>query len=155
MTAGNLGLQTTLGGAYWFAFHWNGNVFVNINNATGWLQLTNQSGERLKQDISPTRSDCLAAVEKIPLYQFRWRDNSTPGDIKPVASTPETLVPIGLVAQRIQEVAPSLIVKPPVPPSSSDAPFNPMQIDTNTMFAVLIGAIQQLTARVEQLETRP
>ena len=74
---------------HWFAFHWNGNAFVNINNATGWLQLTNQCDERLKQDIAPTRFDCLAAVEKIPLYQFRWRDNSTPGDIKPVGSTPE------------------------------------------------------------------
>jgi hypothetical protein len=29
-----------------------------------------------------------------------------------------------------------------------------MQIDINTMFAVLIGAIQQLAARVEQLEAR-
>ena len=156
LSAGNLGLQTSLGGAHWYAFHWNGNVFVNINNATGWLQLTNQCDERLKQDIAPTRFDCLAAVEKIPLYQFRWRDNSTPGDIKPVGSTPETLVPIGLVAQRVEEVAPSLIVKPPAPPAtaSSDAPFNPMQIDTNTMFAVLIGAIQQLAARVEQLEAR-
>jgi Chaperone of endosialidase len=156
LSAGNLGLHTSLGGEHWYAFHWNGNVFVNINNATGWLQLTNQCDERLKQDIAPTRFDCLAAVEKIPLYQFRWRDNSTPGDIKPVGSTPETLVPIGLVAQRVEEVAPSLIVKPPAPPATaaSDAPFNPMQIDTNTMFAVLIGAIQQLAARVEQLETR-
>ena len=146
-----------MGGAgHWYAFHWNGNAFINVNNATGWLQLTNQCDERLKQDIAPTRFDCLAAVEKIPLYQFRWRDNSTPGDIKPVGSTPETLVPIGLVAQRVEEVAPSLIVKPPAPPAtaSSDAPFNPMQIDTNTMFAVLIGAIQQLAARVEQLEAR-
>lgn len=156
LVAGNLGLQTPLGGAYWFAFHWNGNAFVNINNATGWLQLTNQCDERLKQDIAPTRFDCLAAVEAIPLYQFRWRDNSTPGDIKPVGSTPETLVPIGLVAQRVEEVAPSLIVKPPAPPATaaSDAPFNPMQIETNTMFALLLGAIKQLAARVEQLETR-
>jgi len=154
LSAGNLGLHTSLGGEHWYAFHWNGNVFVNINNATGWLQLTNQSDERLKQDIAPATFDCLAAVEKIPLYQFRWRDNSTPGDIKPVGSTPETLIPIGLVAQRIQEVAPSLIVKPPAPPAtaSSDAPFNPMQIETNNMFALLLGAIKQLAARVEQLE---
>jgi hypothetical protein len=156
LSAGNLGLQTPLGGAYWFAFHWNGNAFVNINNATGWLQLTNQSDERLKQDIAPATFDCLAAVEKIPLYQFRWRDNSTPGDSKPVEPSAETLVPIGLVAQRVEEVAPSLIVKPPEPPATaaSDAPFNPMQIDINTMFAVLIGAIQQLTERVRTLETR-
>jgi hypothetical protein len=157
MSCGDIGIETTLGGAgHWYAFHWNGNAFINVNNVTGWLQLTNQCDERLKQDIAPTRFDCLAAVEKIPLYQFRWRDNSTPGDIKPVGSTPETLIPIGLVAQRVEEVAPSLIVKPPAPPATagSDAPFNPMQIDTNTMFAVLIGAIQQLAARVEQLETR-
>jgi hypothetical protein len=157
MSCGDIGIETTLGGAgHWYAFHWNGNAFINVNNVTGWLQLTNQCDERLKQDIAPTRFDCLAAVEKIPLYQFRWRDNSTPGDIKPVGSTPETLIPIGLVAQRVEEVAPSLIVKPPAPPATalSDAPFNPMQIDINTMFAVLIGAIQQLAARVEQLEAR-
>ena len=157
MSCGDIGIETTLGGVgHWYAFHWNGNAFINVNNVTGWLQLTNQCDERLKQDIAPTRFDCLAAVEAIPLYQFRWRDNSTPGDIKPVGSTPETLVPIGLVAQRVEEVAPSLIVKPPAPPATalSDAPFNPMQIDTNVMFAVLIGAIQQLAARVEQLEAR-
>jgi Chaperone of endosialidase len=156
VSAGSLGLHTPLGGEYWYAFHWNGNAFININNATGWLQLTNQSDERLKQDIAPASFDCLAAVEKIPLYQFRWRDNSTPGDIKSVESTPETLIPIGLVAQRIQEVAPSLIVKPPAPAStaSSAAQFNPMQIETNNMFALLLGAIKQLTARVEQLEAR-
>jgi Chaperone of endosialidase len=153
---GSIGLQTPLGGVHRYAFHWNGNAYVNVDNSTGWLQLTNQCDERLKQDIAPTRFDCLAAVEAIPLYQFRWRDNSTPGDIKPVGSTPETLVPIGLVAQRVEEVAPSLIVKPPAPPATalSDAPFNPMQIDTNVMFAVLIGAIQQLAARVEHLEAR-
>ena len=157
MSCGDIGIETTLGGVgHWYAFHWNGNAFINVNNVTGWLQLTNQCDERLKQDIAPTRFDCLAAVEAIPLYQFRWRDNSTPGDIKPVGSTPETLVPIGLVAQRVEEVAPSLIVKPPAPPATalSDAPFNPMQIDTNVMFAVLIGAIQQLAARVEHLEAR-
>jgi endosialidase-like protein len=157
MSCGDIGIATTLGGGeHWFAFHWNGNAFINVNNSVGWLQLTNQCDERLKQDIAPTRFDCLAAVEKIPLYQFRWRDNSTPGDIKPVGSTPEILIPIGLVAQRVEEVAPSLIVKPPAPPATalSDAPFNPMQIDINTMFAVLIGAIQQLAARVEQLEAR-
>jgi Chaperone of endosialidase len=153
---GSIGLQTPLGGVHRYAFHWNGNAYIMVDNSTGWLLLTNQCDERLKQDIAPTRFDCLAAVEKIPLFEFRWRDNSTPGDIKPVESTSETLVPIGLVAQRIQEVAPSLIVKPPAPPSaaSSAAPFNPMQIEPNAMFALLIGAIQQLTARVQQLEAR-
>jgi hypothetical protein len=149
---GGIGLQTPIGGVHRYAFHWNGNAYIMVDNSTGWLLLTNQCDERLKQDIAPTRFDCLAALGKIPLFEFRWRDNSDPGDIKSVASTPETLIPIGLVAQRVEEVAPSLIVKPPAPTALSDAPFNPMQIDVNTMFAVLIGAIQQLTARVEKYE---
>jgi hypothetical protein len=149
---GGIGLQTPIGGVHRYAFHWNGNAYIMVDNSTGWLLLTNQCDERLKQDIAPTRFDCLAAVEKIPLFEFRWKDNSQPGDIKPVASTPETLIPIGLVAQRVQEVAPSLIVKPPAPPTPAASSAASMQIEPNAMFALLIGAIQQLTARVEQLE---
>jgi hypothetical protein len=65
------------------------------------------------------------------------------------------------VAQRLHEIAPSLVAKQAQPAGARLEPrkdrlkpFTPLQIETNSMLAVLTGAIQQLSERVRQLEAR-
>jgi hypothetical protein len=127
---------------------------AGYSNNTSWLLVGNQwyiyadfangvpfgsvvSDVRLKQDIAPSESDCLALIERIPVHQFRWREK------------PDALNPIGLIAQELYEIEPSLAIKPP-----DDVPaLTFWGIDQGSMIAALVGAVQQLTARVQQLET--
>jgi hypothetical protein len=115
------------------------------------------SDERVKQDIAPSTFDCLNAIEQIPLHQFRWMDQSTPGQPKPVEQTPESLIPVGIIAQRLYEVVPSFVVRPPDVQAVSPplkAQLRVWSIQQNNMLAALIGAVQTLAARVEELEAR-
>jgi Chaperone of endosialidase len=161
VTAGSQGLTTSIGGANRFGFHWNGSyVYVMVDNATGWLQVTGQSDERLKEDIAPSTFDCLGTVLRLPIDQFRWKpkiiaepshviDPPTPSDVRRDGRTP--LIPVGFVAQRVHQVFPEGVIQ------GDEGIYNPTNkfiwnMEANTMLAVLTGAIQQLEARVKALE---
>lgn len=39
ISAGGTGLRTPAGGPNAFAFHWNGNLYCNVDGATGWMNI--------------------------------------------------------------------------------------------------------------------
>jgi hypothetical protein len=98
------------------------------------------SDARLKQDIASTEFDCLATIERVPLYRYRWKKTS------------DALKPIGVIAQELYKIEPSFVIKPPDNSPEQGKEF--WSVDTNNVIAALIGAVQQLTARVKELEGR-
>jgi hypothetical protein len=148
MEVGSVGARFVLGGPHHWSFHYNGNCYCNVDGAIGW-QMINNSGcdERLKQDIAPSTFNCLAVIEKIPLFQFRWMDQTTPGKPKPVEQRPDNLIPVGVIAQRLQEIQSWLVttpIEPPETPPGEEGTFSALQLDQANMIATLIGAVQEL-----------
>jgi phage gp45-like len=139
-------------GASGFNFRWDGaTTFIRVDNAAEWA-LQGTSDERLKFDIEPASFDCLEAIRAMPLHQFRWRDYS---DLSaaPVANADAPVVPIGLVAQRVHEVLPHAAIVGSEEGASKGA-TTMWAINANTMIAALCGAVQQLAAKVADLESR-
>lgn len=118
-----------------FRFTWNGEVLGQWADGNGTLiisyNLGNACDMRLKQDIKPSRFDCLAALRRMRLYQFRWRAR---GEDAP-------LVPVGFVAQRLEEDFPETV--------------RDLEVETNVMLAALVGAVQQLDRDIAELEDAP
>ena len=162
----------TLQGGHYFGFSWGlhvaGLASISVDTGGAYYAIASGSDERLKQDIAPSTYDCLAALQAIPLYEFRWKDHTIPGEPVPVG--PEApLVPAGFVAQRLYEVHPHLVTKGNEAPLRSKAEREAINarkgkeevleggnfmwdIEKNNTIALLVGAVQQLTARVETLE---
>lgn len=133
-----------------FQFQWNnGMVFGQWNNnpsGTGSVgyYLANACDMRLKQDIKPSRFDCLGALRRMRLYQFRWRAK---GDVAP-------LVPVGFVAQRLDEDFPETVMRSGVALPDPEN-YAPLGIEPNVMLAALVGAVQQLDRDIAELEDAP
>jgi hypothetical protein len=172
----------SLGGGNFFAFTWDGGgtpmaiLYVDGGGASYWI--ANGSDERLKADIAPTQYDCLAAVNQIDLWEFRWKDHHIPGE--PVYDPDAPLVPCGFVAQRLHDQFPHLVQRGDshqdrlltraereerrqqrgVDAEGRDNPATPddinlvWDIEKNNTMALLVGAVQQLTQRVQALEAQ-
>jgi hypothetical protein len=149
--------RTDLGSAYGVQFYWNANGYLRavVDNNVIVDLLPQVCDERLKQDIAPSTYDCLANLNKIELYRFSWKDHTTPGAPKAMAAG--DVVPCGLVAQRLNEIVPHCVMpgdsKPTMKATEAPGEGNVVwQTNTNNLIAMLIGAVQQLTARVAALE---
>lgn len=138
-------------GANGFNFRWDGlNILGRVDNAVELPLSTNASDERLKQDIAPTKFDCLDAIMKVPLYEFRWRDHNEPGQLT-LATEEKPLIPVGLVSQRLHEVFPAAVVLGTEEPDDTGA-IRYGGIETNVLLAALCGAMQQIEQRLATLE---
>jgi hypothetical protein len=138
-----------------FAFDWGGVTSglgsVGIDNNV-WYPIANAASDaRLKQDVKPSQLDCVATLKKIPLYQYRWKDHTEPGKPKEVERKANNLIPVGLVAQRLHDVAPHLAQKPK--PEQKEDQIHVWSIDQANTLALLVGTVQQLSERVECLTT--
>ena len=138
-----------------FNFRWDSsNMFARIDNAVEFA-IQPQSDERLKSDIVPATFDCIDAVKKTPLFQFRWRKMDTQNKDSLFLETDEesAFAPIGFVAQRQHEVFPESVIK------GSDAIGDGVEgattlwsMDANTLIATMYGAMKEMIARIETLE---
>lgn len=144
------GVQYLNIGSNGFNFRWDGSyIYGRVDNAVEYA-LAAASDARLKEDIAPSEFDCLAAVLKFPLFEYRWKDLSNLGDLtspQPLATGP--LVPIGLVAQELYKLFPPGVVPGADPADDPTGAMKTWGIETNVMLAVLAGAIQQLNAKLE------
>ncbi len=165
-----LGLQTNCigiaysSGAYnsnnTFLFGWSNIVgslvTASIDNGGAAYALANASDERLKLDIQPSTFDALDTVNRIPLFEYDWLEMDDPWKLKEarVKSTKSPLnlrSRIGIIAQRLREVFPEGVTEGD---DFDDHLGRVWGLDQNVMIALLLGSIQQLTTRIEQLETR-
>lgn len=126
-------------GGHYFAFIYNGgnpNLFVDGGNVGYWVLST--SDLRLKSHITDISRDCLAAINAIALKQFDMESG--------VAGDEPRHWDVGYIAQEVAEIMPDA-----VPPAFGDGPLG---VDLRSLCAHLIGAVQQLSGRLDALETR-
>jgi hypothetical protein len=94
----------------------------------------NSSDERLKENIAPARGDALVELNRLKLISF---------DL-PFPDAPTRHFDYGVSAQNMQGIIPDAIIEGP----------EHLVVDTLPLIARLIGAVQQLTAKVAALEAR-
>lgn len=132
-------------------FGWSGSqIYASVDNAASF-PLTGTSDERLKQDIAPSKLDCLAALDKIELFEFRYKDLTDLSKPKP-AKSDAMKHPVGFVAQRLHKVFPEAVIAGTE--TKEDGSFAAWTPNDRTLIATAIGAIQQLTKQVSTLTAR-
>lgn len=113
-------------------FEFEGRRFVAYNNASinfysnlnmNGFSILNQSDVRLKKNLAPTQINALDLVNAVDMYQFNWVQN-------------EEFVPIGIMAQQLQEVAPQLV-------GTDENGF--LYIKTTDLILYLWKAVQELS----------
>jgi hypothetical protein len=144
------------GSASFIGFGWStiiaGTVSVSIDNGGAAYAIANASDERMKEGIAPSTFDCLSTVLKFPLKQFRWKSypEGDPWRLKEArAARDAPVIPVGMIAQQIHEIFPEGVRKGD---DHDDHLGVVWDFDRNAMISLLIGAVQQLTKRVEELE---
>lgn len=135
-------------------FWYNGSLVVRWNNS--WDQVCYmQSDARLKAEIAPTEFDCLDAILRVPVRQFRWRDMS-PRRRQPGFNPGEArgaLHRVGIIAQELAEIAPEFAAQPDNN-DESDPEYEKQivhlyGVDHFSVIAALCGAVQKLNERLE------
>ena len=110
-----------------------GSGIRNVNTTAAGILTTATSDARLKTNVS-TIVDGLSIVQQLRPVRYTWIDTDRLG----------TQVEVGLIAQEVQPVLPEVIG------TNHDGMFS---LDYSKIVSVLIGAIQQLEARVAALES--
>jgi hypothetical protein len=140
--------------SHWFAFWYaNGPVFLRMDGGND-LQLGSLSDERVKQDIAPSRFDCLKTILAVPLYEYRYKELPAQNDwsaemLREVRAARQDapLHQIGFVAQRLHEVFPDAAY-------GWEEDVKTWGVNVQTVVAALVGAMQQLAAEVADLKAR-
>lgn len=123
-------IYTSLHASNAFGFYDAGGGYIyGTMNGSPVGSLTPASTAAVKEDIVPSTYDCLNAVLRTPLFSYRYSDS-------------EVVKPVGFVAEDQHQVYPESVLL------HEGAPWS---IDLMTMVATLVGAVQQLSARLETL----
>jgi hypothetical protein len=138
----------------YFLFGWStvvsGLATVVVDNGNVAYSIGNGSDRRLKHDIAPSTFDCLSTVMEIPLRQYRWKEVDDPGKLPEARDNPRSrLTRVGMVAQEILRILPEGVREGS---DFADKIGVMWDLDRNVMVSLLVGAVQQLTARVAELE---
>ncbi|WP_143135316.1 tail fiber domain-containing protein [Burkholderia ubonensis] len=123
---------------YW----WDGGnrrVIISIDGQSVAYVASNLSDMRLKTNIAATREDSLSKVNAIKFKEFDWRDSGKHQRL-------------GVLAQQAKLLDESFVYQPPGDPL--DPTKSPMMLDANSMLLTALHAIQQLSAKVDDLERR-
>lgn len=128
------------GQTHFHAFAWTGStvaVFVDGSNIGG-MQIAG-SDASLKQNFAAMSVDPLAVLDKITLQQFDWLPETLGGETyqKPHWTC-------GFTAQDLQPLIPEAVI-----PALGSGPLG---VDMLPLIGYLIGAVQQLSARVGALD---
>jgi len=149
------GISTTA-----FAFSASGrNLTFYLNGvATGVWPFNAPSDERLKENIGPAVGDALAELCRVELISF-----DLPVAGQPAA--PAAHYDYGFSAQNVRSIIPDAVFEtsmariadPEAAPrtEAEEADTMRLALDMVPLLARCVGAIQQLTARIETLEGRP
>ena len=126
---------------------------ISVDNGGAVYSIANGSDARIKEEIEDSTFDSLDAINKIQVREFFWKtDMASPHDLRN-ARVPDgmTKVRVGMIAQEVERILPEAVRRGD---DTEDVLGRVWGIENNIMEAALIGAIQQLTARVAALEAR-
>ena len=142
---GNVGAYMTnaSGTGNWqpFSFCNNGTSFSQIGSITTTASATaynTSSDYRLKENVQPMQ-DALAKIAQLNPVTYTWKADGSAGQ--------------GFIAHELQAVVPDCVTGEK---DAVDADGKPQYqgVDTSFLVATLVKAIQELTARVAELENR-
>lgn len=96
------------------------------------------SDVRLKDCVKDTDVDALYVINQIRLRSFRWKEDGS-------------FQPIGVIADELEQLDPSLVVG-----GGTDKEGNPIYKSINNLVLIsyLTKAVQELSAKVEELENK-
>lgn len=110
------------------------------------------SDVRIKENIKPSDVDALAALSNIPMVRYELKHSVKEWYNRTKNPSPQS-AKIGMVSQSVEKYIPEAVgIIPPVAP---DSPFpeKTQTLKMNEFVPYLIRAVQQLAARVEELES--
>ena len=128
-------------GTRYLAYFGVNTTFLNIGAITSNGSTTSYvttSDYRLKEDVAPMVG-ALETVSKLKPVTYRWKESGIEDN--------------GFIAHELQEVLPNAVVgeKDAV---NEDGSIDPQAIDTSFLVATLTAAIQELNAKVIELEAK-
>jgi hypothetical protein len=139
-----------------------GCVSWGIDNGNASGAFANASDERIKLDIQDSAHDALATINQLQTREFEWLKMDDPGKLREARERgeihqrtvnelpePNPRVRIGLVAQEVNKVFPEGVIRGD---DFEDRLGLVWGLDQNVMIALLVGAVQQLTTRINELE---
>ena len=117
-------------------------IIGSISIASGSSVAYNETSDRrLKNDLGPI-VDALERVGQLQPRHLAWKSDGTEFD--------------GFIADEVQAVAPYAVTGQPDAVLPVDDPnpggIDPQQLDTGKLIALLVGAVQELSAKVAALE---
>lgn len=120
------------------------------------------SDERIKENIHPTSVDALAAITGLEVSEFDVKgpaaawfanvDKDTAGRLEAMVDAEPVHVPIGFVAQRIENFVPEAVVDSTgmgIHPEGSPIPSDAKNVVSQEMIPYLVRAVQQLAELIE------
>ena len=134
--------------SYYFGFGGTptANRTITFQNASGTVAFTS-SDARLKENIKDTDLSGLDMVNKMQIRQFDWIDEESAGYNKGRHQT------IGFVADELEELDKYFIVNGSGG-YEEDGSINPKCIDTFYLLGYVTKALQELSAKVDELEKK-
>ena len=135
--SGVFGRRTSTGDI--FRFYYNGPTQVGSISTNGTSTAYNTSSDyRLKENVAPMQN-ALDTVAQLNPVTYTWKADGSAGQ--------------GFIAHELQAVVPDCVTGEK---DAVDAEGNPQYqgVDTSFLVATLVKAIQELTARVAELEAK-
>ena len=135
-----IGHQTgTASGTTYAGYSYNGTLIGSITqNGTTGVLYNITSDYRLKESVQPIANG-LARVNALKPSSYKWKADGSNGE--------------GFIAHELAEVVP-FAVSGEKDAVNEDGSIKPQGIDMSRVVPILVAAIQELTARVQTLETR-
>ena len=98
----------------------------------------------MKTNIVPMDIDALKIIDSLETKYFNWTEKANRGDT--------SIRKAGIIAQDLKELMPEGVYGTEW--KDDDKESNGLSLDENATTALLIKAIQELTAKVEMLENK-
>ena len=121
-----------------FVFEQRGTARFTIDSSGG----SNGSDIKLKENVEDITYG-LDTVKQLQPRKFDWKGEDIPTDEK---------AGIGFIAQEVESIIPELISEKEHPDDTGDGSKNTKMMNYGAMTSVLVKAIQELEARVKELE---
>lgn len=123
--------------AYHMAFHSSGTVVGGISSSGSTTSFNTSSDYRIKENVA-TLNNALATIEMLKPKAYNFI--TTPDEVQH-----------GFLAHELQEVLPYAVTgeKDAV---DNEGNIRPQQVDYSKLTGLLVGAVQELSARVKELE---
>ncbi len=123
-----------------FSIYWTGSTVVIYIDSSAQITLTPPSDVRLKRDITPMPWGGIEVLSRLNPVAYNWINEKDPQERR-----------YGLLAQEVQEVLPDLVKLIPIQNDFTDDGI--MRLDYEQLHAFEIKAIQELTERLQKLES--